>query len=419
MPKMSELIASGLFGRGLITIDHPSLVDRYNACLRYLGLTETSLSTFQIDKMGWSPEIAAEQSNDYYLCHGDANPLAIVLTPEQTNAPIYFPMHSFDWRLMDQWFTLHKIPIADLTRDTGICLDIDQEVDLYGVPADLLMVSEVIVRVSTPDGLMTRADAQQNLVRRWLTEPEAHLDVDLIRALKTTTQTEGDLRRRHLIIRDMQYSDVLDFYSRKFGGSFVLRSQNKSPLIFVRDANWVAKDKVYAADVNALSVLIEHGYVDTDIEWWQKHLYHFKVVAESFLLDVVDVEEPLLDFAEIKDVRKRQLVHKYGDRLPIYLELVRLREALKQGVIPDSVSDEARVHLFHPSDTLSPSSREVVWQLLTYIQGGRFVPLMYRHQKTAFVEAFTTKWGMPRSSWAIALVRQYYDIASKSSDFDW
>jgi hypothetical protein len=384
-----------------------------------MGLQETSLSTFQIDKMGWSPEIAAEQKNDYYLSHGDANPLAIILTPEQAKAPIYFTMHSFDWRLMDQWFRLHKIQIADVTRDTGICLDIDQEVDLYSVPADLLMVSEVIVRASTPDGLMERANAQQNLVRRWLSESEAHLDTDLICALTATAVAEGDLRLRHLIIRDMQYSDVLDFYARKFGGSFVLRSQNKKPLIFVRDQNWVANDSAFPADAGALSVLIEHGYVDTEIEWWQEHLYHFKVVAESFFLDVVDVAEPTLDFADIKDIRKRQLINEYGDRLPIYLELVRLRESLKQGVIPKMVSAEAQVYLFHPSDSLSPSSREVIWQLLTYIQGGRFVPLMYRHQKTAFVEAFTTKWAVPRSSWAIARVHEYYEIASKSSAFDW
>ena len=416
---MDKLIKAGLFGRGLVRIDRPVLVDRYNACLRFMGLTPTSLVTFQIDKMGWSPEIAAEQKNDYYLSHGEANPLAIILTPDQAKAPIYFPMHSFDGRLMDQWFGLHKIQIADLTRDTGICLDIDQEVDLYGIPTDLLMVSEVIVRASTPDDLMARADAQQHLVRRSLTDPRAHLDVDLIKALEVTAECEGDLRLRHLIIRDMQYTDVLDFYSRKFGGSFVLRSKNKSPLIFVRDTNWVAKNNVFAADADALSILIEHGYVDTDIAWWQEHLYHFKVVAESFLLDVVDVAEPTLDFADLKDIRKRQIISKYGDKLPIYLELVRLRESLKQGVIPDRVSDEARVHLFHPSDTLAPSAREVIWQLLTYIQGGRFVPLMYRHQKTAFVEAFTTKWRVPRSSWAIARVREYYEIVSKSPSFDW
>jgi hypothetical protein len=76
------------------------------------------------------------------------------------------------------------------------------------------------------------------------------------------------------------------------------------------------------------------------------------------------------------------------------------------------------MQLMHPSDRLSLQSREVVWQLLTYIQGGRFVPLFYRHQKTTFVEAFTKEWKNPRRTWALGRVREHYDLASKSSGLE-
>ena len=64
---MNELIQAGLFGRGLIRIEDPTMVARYNACLQDMGLSSTDLTSFQIDRMGWSPEIAAEAGDSYYL----------------------------------------------------------------------------------------------------------------------------------------------------------------------------------------------------------------------------------------------------------------------------------------------------------------------------------------------------------------
>lgn len=417
MPRMKELIEAGLFGRGLIRIDSPVLVKRYNDALVHLGLETTTLTAFQVDQMGWSPEVAAEKGNDYYLSHGESNPLAIVLTPEQAAAPIYFPFHSFDWRMMFQWFKTHKVQIAEVTKDTAICLDLDEEVDHFAVPPDLLMVHEVMVRASTQTGLMNQAMHQQALVHRWNTEADVHLDEELIVSLEKTSREQGDLRRRSLVIRDFQFSDVVDFYSKKFGGAFVLRSQNSDPHIFVRDASVVDKKTVFLADETAIGYLVEHGYVKTDVDWWQNHLYRLKVVAESFLVDVLDKEEARLDYAALSKTKRTALVHKYQRQLNEYLELTRVRSALKRGEMPQA-SPDIMVHLLHPNDELSSSSREVVWQLLTYICGGRFVPLMYRHQKTAFVEGYTKKWKNPRRSWALARVQEFYDVASKSAGLE-
>ncbi len=163
--------------------------------------------------------------------------------------------------------------------------------------------------------------------------------------------------------------------------------------------------------------LIAQGYVETDVAWWQNHLFRLKVVAESFLVEVLDKHEPTLAFEDLKDGRKRQLVDAYQSELGMYTELVRARSKLKSGAVPD-VPPEVQVHLMHPSDRLSRGSREVIWQLLTYMQGGRFVPLFYRHQKTAFVDAYINKWHEPRRTWALGRIREYYDLASKSSGLE-
>lgn len=417
MPRMKELIEAGLFGRGLICIENAVLTKRYNAALAHLGLEKTQLRSFHIDQTGWSPEIAKEKDNDYYLSHGEANPLAIVITPEQESAPIYFPFHSFDWRMMKQWYKTHKVQISELTKDTAICLDLDEEVDHFAIPSDLLMVTEVMVRASTPDGVMSAALEQQELLKQFMGDNSAHLNHDLLTALEHSAQKVGDLRRRSLVIRDFQFSEVSDFYSKKFGGAFVLRSRNSDPRIFVRDQSFVNGTDVHMADETAIAYLLEHGYVATDIDWWKDHLYRLKVVAESFLLDVLDKEEARLDYAKMSKVQRKALVQKYHTQLEAYLEIVRVRSALKKGEMPKA-SSPVMMHLLHPSEHLSSASREVVWQLLTYIRGGRFVPLMYRHQKTAFVEGFTKKWKKPRRSWALARVQEFYDVASKSSGLE-
>lgn len=418
MSRMQELIEAGLFGRGLIHVNNQVLIKRYNQCLATMGIQKTGLKAFSIDRMGWSPEIAAERGDDYYLSHGDANPLAIILSPEQIAAPIYFPMHSFDWELMRVWYKARRSQIADITKDSAIWLDIDQEVDVYQLPSDLTMVKEVIVRAATPDNLIERARVQDGLVKRWLSEPNALFDKDLLSALEKTAKDDGDYRHRQMIIRDLQYSNLRDFYSPCFGGSFVLRSRNEQSLVLVCDEQWVDEENgVYLADSKILSKLVNLGYLETDVDWWQHHLYRLKVVAESFLVDVLEKKRPRINYTKLNKAKLKQLVQKYKDDLGDYTSLMRAYKSLKAGKMP-KVSGPIAQHLLHPNDQLPAASREVLWQLLTYIRGGRFVPLLYRHQKSDFVMAYTKQWKKPKRTWALSRVQEFYDVASKSSGLE-
>lgn len=408
---MNELIQAGLFGRGLIRIEDPTMVARYNACMVDMGLTSTTLASFQIDRMGWSPEIAEEAGDSYYLSHGDANPLCIILTPEQRTAPIYFPMHSFDWSLMDRWFERNWDAVVDLTKATAIWLDIDQAVELYEHPNDLLMADAVTVVASTPCGLMDRAVYQRSLVEQWFEKDSVHLDGELVVRLAESASEHGDLRRQSLHLPTFEFGGIVDFYSRAFGGSFVLRSKGDTSLVLSRDPE-LAPD-TQRADETAIPVLLEHGYVESDVGWWAGHLYRLKVVADSFFVEVLERHHPRVDYAKLNKARRKGYIKQYRSELGVYLELMRALEALESGEVP-LVSPEVMPHLLHPSDTLDAASREVVWQLLTFIRGGRFVPLLYRHQKTRFLELYK-EWKRVRRSWALMNVQRYYDIASKSS----
>ena len=71
---MQKLKTANLYRSELIPVSG-KLVERYNLCLEKLGFKKTKLKSFSIDGLGWSPEIAEEKKNLYYLNHGDANPM--------------------------------------------------------------------------------------------------------------------------------------------------------------------------------------------------------------------------------------------------------------------------------------------------------------------------------------------------------
>ena len=69
-----------LFGGELLRLDSAELLTRYNRGLERLGIPPTKCRSISIDARGWSPEVAAERQNSYYLSTGPANP--------------YYPFHS-------------------------------------------------------------------------------------------------------------------------------------------------------------------------------------------------------------------------------------------------------------------------------------------------------------------------------------
>jgi len=407
--KIQELISAGLFQRGLIDIESPELVRRYNACLAEIGLDKTALKRFKIDRMGWSPDIAEETDNYYYLAHGPSNPFAIILTPDQATAPIYFPTHSYDWEMTDTWFRIHRAQVADVTRDAALWLDMDQMVNVYEKPEDLLMVHEVVVKTHSTNSIIGEAIRQKGMITRFMQEPDAHLDSSLIERIKASGRKVGDLRARNCIIRDFHFPDVIDFYARVINGVFVLRSHGDEPIIASRDSQWAKANNIFVADAGLIDSLATHRYVECDFSWWRSHITYLETIAESLLMEVLDEEEPEMQFLSLNSAKQKGVIRKYGKKLGAYLSLMRIVDSIRRGEEPKQVPDDLAIYLLHPAKRLSVSSREVVEHLLSLIREGRLVQMFYRYQKTAFVDAYTKRWKAPRREWALTRIREHYD----------
>ena len=110
---MQKLKQANLYRNELIPISG-KLVERYNKCLVKLGFTKTNLTSFSIDGIGWSPEIAAEKKEVFYLNNGEANPHCILITPLQKGLPVYNPFHSYDREVMKLVFQKHGEKINNI-----------------------------------------------------------------------------------------------------------------------------------------------------------------------------------------------------------------------------------------------------------------------------------------------------------------
>ena len=76
-----------IFGR-LLKIEEPHLIARYNKALDAFGVPQTKLASFEIDRTGFSPQIAEELDDEQYLDPNGVNRRFIILTPAQIELPV-------------------------------------------------------------------------------------------------------------------------------------------------------------------------------------------------------------------------------------------------------------------------------------------------------------------------------------------
>ena len=273
--EMERLIRDGLFGAGLVAIDTPKLVGRYNACLQQLGIAPTGLTSFRIDGLGWSPEIARDKGDIRYLCAGIANPMGVIVSPSQRGKPIYSPFNSYDRRMLDAYFDRYHQTIADITATTYLGLDIDQELTRYETPRDLLLVRYIVVR-SVAGGLFDAARAQGALVERFMADDLAWFDPRL-RAALVGMRASGAISAIAASRSRRLRFDVWTFHTQAFGGVFVLRClKSGGTMLLVEDGALLGggagdAEERAVADADLPQRLEDEEIVEIEWEWYRAH----------------------------------------------------------------------------------------------------------------------------------------------------
>ncbi len=366
---MEKLKQAGLYMSALFAI-RGKMVDRYNQCLGALGIAPTTLTSFYIDAIGWSPEIALEKEKIHYLNHGGANPYGIIISPTQKGMPVYSPFHSFDRELVNLFMATNEESIKDITTDAAIIIDLNQSIDAFYEPSDLIDYKTITVGYKIL-GELDREQIRQNTLVQKMYMKHNSLDENLHNKILASASRFGDLRGRSLQLREVDYQTT-SFYTKAFGGVFVLRSDaNGHLLIFESQEEMNKYQHTYWAEhissPNLLTELTNRGYLHFDpgtlnIERVQRIAQHYyaqsvKNAAHS-LTDILG--DKILYLKYLNELSQEDKVKVMGPQK--YLE------KLAAGQTPD-INQYIASETFKALQSPAKKSLEpLMWQLICHMQ---------------------------------------------------
>ncbi len=407
---MQKLQLANLYRSELIPISG-KLVERYNKCLVKLGFTETKLTTFSIDGIGWSPEIAEEKEDLLYLNNGDANPHGIIISPLQKGKPVYVSFHTFDRDMMQQVFKTHGNKINDITRDCAICLDFDQSIDAFYEPLDVLKYDKVSIHFHLIDNLDTIQKEQQQLVEDFKKENN-FIDENLQKQLLESALKYGDLRTRDLELHQLQYT-TNSFFTKAFGGVYLLRDFIKDIIVF-EDEKWykeAIKDTVHDVLIyhieqpELMDKLRSHDIIECNLDRVVETPRYDRIKKYELAKSIDKAQHPIKDILNDKllfksylnkidiDSRKRVMsVERYLEKL----------ETSNQYKIADIVDEKLFEALHQPHSSISAKYHDLLWKLLINVSS-KDILFLYWYDKEQFYKTYDT-WDDSMKDWVIETI---------------
>lgn len=408
---MQKLIKANLYRSELIPISG-KLVERYNKCLEKLGFTKTKLTSFSIDGIGWSPEIAEEKNEVFYLNNGEANPHAIIITPLQKGLPIYNPFHSFDVELMKLVFRTHAKKIQNITRDSAICIDFDQNIDVFYEPLDVLSYQEVTIKFHLIDNLEQAKKEQLKLIETFHKDNN-FIDENLHQKLLKSAKKYGDLRERDISLASIIYTSD-SFYTKAFGGIYLLRNFIKPILVFENQEAYkeAINDTTYdvlmfhITQPELVTQLRDHVIIECDLAKEIPTKRYERIKKFIFGEALKETQHPVNDILKDKMLFKSYLnkvdikTRKKVMSVERYLDKKQINPDIK---INDIVDEEFYFSLHKPHSSLRPNHQDLIWKLLINI-APKDVLFWYWYDKEDFYANFKT-WQESKKDWVIETIK--------------
>ena len=407
---MNKLKQANLYRSELIPVSG-KLVERYNKCLKTLGFKETKLTSFSIDGIGWSPEIAEEKKNVHYLNHGGANPQGIIISPLQKGKPVYLPFHSFDRDMMQHIFRMHGSKINDITRDSAICIDFDQDIDVFYEPLDILKYDDVSISFRLIDNLEEKQKEQLQLIDKFRIGNN-FIDEDIHKELLDSAKTYGDLRNRDLNLYPLHYTTG-SFYTRAFGGVYLLRDFIQTIVVFENEDSYkeAIKDTIhdvliyYIDQPELIEKLKSHIIIECDLEYMVTIPNYDRIKKFELYNKLEQPEHPIKEILDSKALFKSYLnkidisARKQVMGVELYLEKLERSNAYK---IEDMVDQSMYFALHQPHSSLSAEHRDLIHKLLVNI-APKDVLFLYWYDKEQFYKNYET-WDASFQDWVIETI---------------
>ncbi|MDB0602699.1 DUF6638 family protein [Tenacibaculum maritimum] len=409
---MQKLKKASLY-RGELVFISGELVERYNKCLLMLGLSETTLASFYIDGIGWSPEVAEEKKSTYYLNNGDANPHCIIVTPLQKGLPVYNPFHSFDKDLMKLVFKTYGEKIQDITRDSAICVDFDQEIDVFYTPLDILKYRDITICFRLIDDLDQAKEEQLKLIETFH-EENNFINENIHQQLLDSGKRYGDLRDRDLTLEKITFKTD-SFYTKAFGGIYLLRDFLDPILVFEEEKTYkeAVKDTEYQvlmyhiSHTELVEKLRDHLIIECDLEEKMTLKRYERIKKFIFSKYLKNTRHPIETILEDEMLFKSYLNKISIEARKEIMSVDRYLEKIKKDTkvqMHDIIDREIYFSLHKPHSSLGVKDQDLVWKLLVNIAPND-VLFLYWYEKEQFYKKYLN-WSESMQNWVITTINK-------------
>ncbi|MBZ9843147.1 DUF6638 family protein [Mesorhizobium sp. CA5] len=307
-----------IYGR-LLTIDEPHLIQRYNKALAAFGLEPTKLASFQIDRTGFSPEIAEECGDSNYLDPNEVNRRFIILTPSQIDLPVVHTAFSNTSQLMFEFMSKNRRAIDALTIKDVIYGEIEDSVPKVNDIEDLLSINQVEFKVLSAEDVLGKAAELGKLVDRLRQEPDAWRDDAMLERMVDLAKVCGDIRENALVPDQVIFRHNA-YWTSHFGGLYVFVDPDMTTVIsdpaapgFRRSRPWqVSYLSINDAD-KVFGFLAATGRLDLPRASWIETSGYLEHRAEMVVRALIRDAEPNRNLTDVDKVWLQTWIHGHAD----------------------------------------------------------------------------------------------------------
>ena len=218
-----------IYGR-LMQVSEPHLVARYNKALVAFRLPETTLTSFEIDRTGFSPQIAEEFGDPLYLDPKSVNRRFIILSPLQENLPVVHTNFSNTAKLMHDFYAGNRRAIHALTIRDVVYGEIEDNVDEVKTLEDLLSIEDVTFKVLSAEDVLGKASELRVLVNRLESETDFWRDDKALNHMVDLAKVAGDIRENQMVPSQVVFRHDA-YWTSHFGGTYVFLDERSTTII--------------------------------------------------------------------------------------------------------------------------------------------------------------------------------------------
>ncbi len=307
-----------IYGR-LLTIDEPHLIQRYNKALAAFGIAPTDLASFEIDRTGFSPQVAEELGDYQYLDPNEVNRRFIILTPAQADLPVVHTAFSNTSQLMFEFFAKNSRAIDALTIKDVIYGEIEDTVSKIDDIEDLLSINQVEFRVLSAEDVLGKAAELGKLADRLKQEPDAWRDDAMLTRMVELAKVCGDIRENALVPDQVIFRHNA-YWTSHFGGLYVFVDPDMTTVVsdpaapgFRRSRPWqVSYLSIRDAD-RVFRFLASTGRIELPRASWIETSGYLEHRAEMIIRSLIREEEPTRNLATVDKVWLQTWIHGHAD----------------------------------------------------------------------------------------------------------